>query len=270
MLKDKRVVLTGASSGLGAALAQELAAQGAKLVLFATSAERLQEVASQCRVHGVDVLVQVGDVTCIDDVRAAMEASVQAWGGIDFVVANAGISMWVRFDEVEDTDVFRRLMDVNYMGVVHCAHAALPYLKASRGLFVAVSSVQGKVPVPLHSGYVASKHAVQGFCDVLRLELRGTGVDVLVVLPHWLRGTNLRQSALGADGRALGATSRRHSSESITLEEASTRIARAMQERPRQLVMPWKLKLLAAVYALRPQWAESVILRAIGKQDRGE
>ena len=87
---------------------------------------------------------------------------------------------------------------------------------------------------------------------------------------HWLRGTNLRQSALGADGCALGATSRRHSSESITLEEASTRIARAMQERPRQLVMPWKLKLLSAVYALWPQWAEAVILRAIGKQDRGE
>jgi short-subunit dehydrogenase len=269
-MKDKRVFLTGASSGLGAALALTLAQQGAKLALFATHLERLQGVADQCRAQGVDVCVRAGDVTQIEDVRAAVAEAVEAWGGIDYVVANAGISMWVRFDEIEEVEVLRRLIDVNYMGVVHCAHVALPHLKESRGLLVAVSSVQGKVPVPLHSGYVASKHAVQGFCDTLRLELLGSGVDVMVVLPHWLRGTNLRQSALGSDGRALGATSRRHSSESITLEEASARIAQALVERPRQLVMPWKLKLLAAVYALRPQWAEGVILRALRKQDRNE
>jgi len=267
MMKDKRVVLTGASSGLGAALAHTLAEQGAKLALFATHPERLETVAQECRARGAEVLVDTGDVAQAKDVQATVLRAAEAWGGIDFVIANAGISMWVRFDEVEDPAVFRRLIDVNYMGVVHAAYAALPFLKSSRGLFVAVSSVQGKVPVPLHSGYVASKHAVQGFCDTLRLELIGTGVDVMVVLPHWLRGTNLRQSALGKDGQALGTTSRRHSSESITIEEASRQIAQGMLDRPRQLVMPWKLKLLTAVYALRPQWAEAVIRRAMNKQD---
>ena len=89
-------------------------------------------------------------------------------------------------------------------------------------------------------------------------------------LPHWLRGTNLRQSALGKDGQALGATSRRHSSESITIEAASQQIVQSMLKRSRQLVMPWKLKLLTAVYALRPQWAEAVIRRALRKQDIGK
>ncbi|MGB1717198.1 MAG: SDR family oxidoreductase, partial [Candidatus Latescibacterota bacterium] len=270
MMKDKRVLLTGASSGLGAALAYALAEQGARLALFATNLERLEGVAEKCKELGAEVLVHAGDVAEASDVQAAVQRAVEAWDGIDVVIANAGISMWVRFEEVEDPAVFRRLMDVNYMGVVHAAYAALPYLKDSRGLFVAVSSVQGKVPVPLHSGYVASKHAVQGFCDTLRLELLGTGVDVMVVLPHWLRGTNLRQSALGKDGQALGATSRRHSSESITIEAASQQIVQSMLKRSRQLVMPWKLKLLTAVYALRPQWAEAVIRRALRKQDLGK
>ena len=89
-------------------------------------------------------------------------------------------------------------------------------------------------------------------------------------MPHWLRGTNLRQSALGGDGQALGETSRKHSSESITVEDASVEIIRAMKKRQRQLVMPWKLKLLAAVYALKPQWAEAVIGRAMNKQNDDE
>jgi short-subunit dehydrogenase len=267
MLVGEVVVLTGASSGLGAALALALAEAGARLTLFATNGERLAGVAAQCREKGAEVLVVTGDVTKAEDCRRLMQETMQNFARIDYMIANAGISMWARFEELEDVEVFQRLIDVNYMGVVHCAHAALPHLKKSAGMVVAISSIQGKVPVPLHSGYVASKHALQGFCDVLRLELEGTGVDVLTVLPHWLRGTNLRQSALGGDGKVLGETSRKHSSESITVEDASAAIIRAMEKRQRQLVMPWKLKLLAAVYALVPEWAEAVIKRAMSKQD---
>ena len=127
MMKDKRVVLTGASSGLGAALAHTLAEQGAKLALFATHPERLETVAQECRASGAEVLVDTGDVAQAKDVQATVLRAAEAWGGIDFVIANAGISMWVRFDEVEDPAVFRRLIDVNYMGVVHAAYAALPF-----------------------------------------------------------------------------------------------------------------------------------------------
>ncbi|MGY8827420.1 MAG: SDR family oxidoreductase [Candidatus Latescibacterota bacterium] len=270
MLAGKVAVLTGASSGLGAALALALAEAGATLALFATNSERLEGVAAQCRERGAKVLAVTGDVTKAEDCQRLMQGAVSELGRIDYMIANAGISMWARFEELEEVEVFQRLIDVNYMGVVRCAHAALPHLKERAGMVVVISSIQSKVPVPLHSGYVASKHAVQGFCDVLRLELQGTGVDVLTVLPHWLRGTNLRQSALGGDGQALGETSRKHSSESITVEDASVEIIRAMKKRQRQLVMPWKLKLLAAVYALKPQWAEAVIGRAMNKQNDDE
>ena len=108
MMKGKRVVLTGASSGLGAALAHTLAEQGAKLALFATHPERLETVAQECRASGAEVLVDTGDVAQAKDVQATVLRAAEAWGGIDFVIANAGISMWVRIDEEEDPAVFRR------------------------------------------------------------------------------------------------------------------------------------------------------------------
>ena len=100
-------------------------------------------------------------------------------------------------------------METNYLGAVYCTYHALSYLKKSRGMIVAISSIQGKIAVPYHSGYVASKHAVQGFFDTLRSEIEGQGVDVLTVLPYWLKGTTLRNSAFGKDGMALGQESKK-------------------------------------------------------------
>ena len=263
-----RIVLTGASSGLGATLATSLAKEGSSLALMARRGEMLANVGRTCRDLGAEVIEEVGDVTKVEDCRRIMDQAATQFGGVDCVIANAGISMWTKFDEVEDPSVFARLMEVNYLGVVYSAYSSIGYLKESRGLFVAISSVQGKVPVPLHSGYVASKHAVQGFCNSLRIELHGSGVDVMTVLPHWLRNTNLRQSALGFDGHVIGATSRRHSSESISLEVASAEIIKSLKKRPRELVIPWKLKLLSIVFGLCPQWAEAVIRRVVNKQDQ--
>lgn len=263
-----RVVITGASSGLGATLATSLAKEGISLGLLARRGKMLAEVSKACKEFGVEVIEEVGDVTQVDDCRRIMDRTFAQFNGIDCVIANAGISMWTKFDEVEDPSVFARLMEVNYLGVVHSAYSSMQYLKDSRGLFVAISSVQGKVPVPLHSGYVASKHAVQGFCNSLRIELHGSGVDVMTVLPHWLRDTNLRNSALGADGKKIGNSSRKHSNESISLEAASSEIIKSLKKRPRELVIPWKLKFLSLVFGLRPQWAEAVIRRVVNKQDQ--
>jgi short-subunit dehydrogenase len=263
----RSLVLTGASSGLGAALALSLARQGGRLTLLARAAEPLEEVGAECRRVGGEVLCIAGDVTVAADCERLMSAAAQKWGKIDYLIANAGASMWARFEEVEDLEIFRRLMEVNYMGAVHCIHYALPHLRRSGGLFAAVSSIQGKIGVPLHSGYVAAKHALQGFCDTLRMELDGSGVDVLTVMPHWLQGTNLRQSAFGGDGKALGATSRRHNKESISLEQASEWILAAMTARQRQLIFPWKLKALVALNLVAPKRAEALIKGAMNKQD---
>ena len=112
--------------------------------------------------------------------------------------------MWTAFAAIEDVALFRTLMEVNYLGAVHCVHPALPHLKKSKGLFVAISSIQGQVGVPLHTGYSASKHALQGFCDALRMEVAESGVGVMTVLLHWLKGTELRQRALGRRREGVG------------------------------------------------------------------
>ena len=246
MFQDKSIVITGASSGLGAALGLELARAGARVSLFSPESERQQEVAKRCSEAGAQALAVIGDVTRPEDCRRLMEETVAEFGGIDYLIANAGISMWAKFEEVEDLKVFRKLMEVNYLGAVNCAYYALPYLKQRRGMLVAITSIQSKIGVPLHTGYVASKHALLGFCESLRMELAldGAGVDVLTVLPHWLRGTELRTHALSKEGKELGASSRKHSSESVSVEDACKAILKAMGKRKRELVIPWKLKLL--------------------------
>ena len=122
------MILTGASSGLGAVLAQEFAPAGARLPLFARNGEKLQEVVDLCQAAGANALAVSGDVTQPEDCKRLIGTSVQHYGSLDYLVANAGISMWARFDEIEDLAVFRRLIEVNYLGLVNCVHPALPHL----------------------------------------------------------------------------------------------------------------------------------------------
>ncbi|MCE2448094.1 MAG: SDR family NAD(P)-dependent oxidoreductase [Candidatus Latescibacteria bacterium] len=130
-LKNKIVVITGASAGLGATLAVECAQQGARLVLLARNAERLEVVGRECEQLDSEVLTVVGDVAVAEDGRRLVEAAVERFGRIDYLVANAGISMWTEFAEIEDVTLFRKLIEVNYLGAVHCVHPALPHLKKS-------------------------------------------------------------------------------------------------------------------------------------------
>ncbi len=266
MLREKSVIITGASSGLGAALALALAREGARLALFSPERERQLEVASLCEEAGGRALAVIGDVTNPEDCKKLTDETVARFGSVDYLIANAGISMWASFAEIKDLDIFRRLVEVNYLGALNCVHHALPHLKRSKGMIVAITSIQGKIGVPLHTGYVASKHALQGFCEALRMELEDSGVDVLTVLPHWLRGTELRQHALGQDGRELGATSRKHSRESVSIEAACEAILAAIRKRRRELVIPWKLKLLLGLNLLSPRFAERIINSAMKKQ----
>ena len=237
------------------------------MAIFARNGEKLEEVAKACRDGGGETLAVVGDVTMAEDGKRLVAETVGRFGRIDYLVANAGVSMWTLFEEVEDLALFRKLMEVNYLGAVYCVHPALQYLQESGGVFVAVSSIQGKVGVPLHTGYSASKHALQGFCDALRMEVEESGVGVMTVLLHWLRGTKLRQNALGGDGQALGESSRKHGAESATLEEASRTIMAGMLARQRQLYIPKKLKLLVGANALWPQLAERVVKGTVGRED---
>ncbi|MBL8151258.1 MAG: SDR family oxidoreductase, partial [Blastocatellia bacterium] len=202
-----------------------------------------------------------------EDCKHLIEEAVKNFGGIDLLVNNAGISMWVKFEDLKDLSIFEKIMQVNYFGAVYCTHYALPYLKSSKGLLVAISSLTGKTGVPTRSGYAASKHAMQGFFDSLRIELRGTGVDVLVVSPGFV-ATDIRARAFGKDGSSLGESPREESKETMSVEECVRQILEAMQRRQRELVMTAKGKLAMWLKLIVPDLVDSLAAKAL--KEKGE
>ncbi|MEX2381756.1 MAG: SDR family oxidoreductase [Opitutales bacterium] len=260
------VVVTGASSGLGASLAEALTAAGANPVLFARSKEGLTAVAERCRQRGGEPLVVIGDVTVQENCEELISRAIERFGRVDILVACAGVGLWAPFDELRDPAIVRRVMEVNYCGVVNPFFYALPHIKKSRGMLVAISSVQGKFGVPYHTGYAASKHAVQGFCDSLRMELQGTGVDVLTVMAHWIRGTRLRERALGKDGAPRGKGAPAHGSGAVPVEEMTEAIMEAIRKRKRVVFVPAWLRFLSLLSELAPSVADRLIARRVERE----
>ena len=234
----KVVVVTGASSGIGRALCLALAPQRPRLVLAARDAVSLEDVATGCRAAGAEALVVPTDVTSTEGCRRLVDRAVEVFGALDVLVNNAGASMMARFDEIEDLSVFGRLMDVNYLGSVYPTHYALPHLKKSRGQIVVMSSLAGMNGVPTRTGYAASKHAVFGFFDSLRIELEGTGVDVTMVAPYFVLSEIHRRST-GADGRPLG-KSPMQEDKIMTAETCAALTVAGMEARKRLVITNWR------------------------------
>lgn len=257
-MKDQVIIITGASSGIGRALAQALANKGAKLVLAARDVKRLDDLSASLP----DAIAVPTDVTDPDACRNLVERAVSHYGRIDVLVNNAGISMTVYFDQIQDLSLFRKIMDVNYFGSVYCTYYALPHLKASRGLIVAISSVTGKTGVPTRTAYAASKHAMQGFFDSLRIELLGTGVDVLVVSPGYVQ-SEVRIRALGADAKPLG-HSHIEESNAMTAEACADIIVSAMERRARDIIIAsWRIKLAQWLKLIAPSRLDKMALQAV-------
>ncbi len=230
----KTVLITGASEGIGRALALVLAAEGADLVLAARSSERLQEAAAACAALGAQVESVATDVVQPQECVQCVARAVARFGRLDILVNNAGITMWARFDEIRDLSVFERLMAVNFLGAVHMSAAALPHLQATRGLLVAVASIAGLTGVPERTGYAASKHAMVGFFESLRIELRGSGVDVTIIAPDFVV-SQIHRRAIGADGQPLGRTPM-DEDRIMTAEDCAVLIAGALRRRQRLLI----------------------------------
>jgi short-subunit dehydrogenase len=264
----KTLVITGASSGIGEALARAFAARGDNVVLAARNEEALVRVAAACERAGGKPLSVRTDVTDPEQCRALVDEAVERFGGVDVLVNNAGLSMWARFEEVTDLSLFERIMRVNYLGSVYCTHHALPHLKRARGLVVAISSLTGKTGVPTRSGYAASKHAMQGFFDSLRIELLGSGVDVLVASPGFVR-TGIRERVLGADGKPTGASPREEDGAgTMSVEECTRILVRAIDRREREVVMTATGKVGMWAKLLVPGLVDRVALRAVRENHR--
>jgi len=260
------VIVTGASSGIGAALARTLAAEGARVALFARSGPGLEAVAEACHRVGGEALVVTGDVTRGADCSALVERTVETFGRIDSVVASAGLGMLARFDELEDTGVLQRLFEVNLLGVANVFLSALPFVRANRGMLVAISSVQGVVGVPGRSGYAASKHALQGLCDSLRIELRSSGVGVLTVMANWVRGTNLRARALGPNGTPGGSAYPHQSRSAVDIDTLTHAVLQAMLRRKRRVFVPGYLRLLPLLAEVAPDLADRLVAGRMARE----
>jgi NAD(P)-dependent dehydrogenase (short-subunit alcohol dehydrogenase family) len=199
----RSVVITGAGGGLGAALVHAFLAAGAKVAALDRDTQALQHLVASCTQSTPDTAKALCTVTCdVTDAQAckdAMDQAAQRLGGVDVLVNNAGIAHRSAFADTR-LEVLRRVMDVNFFGAVHCTHAALPLVRARRGLIITISSVAGFSPLIGRTGYAASKHALHGFFDSLRTEVEDEGVGVLLVCPSFIE-TGIDKAALGADGQ---------------------------------------------------------------------
>jgi short-subunit dehydrogenase len=261
VLKGRRIILTGASEGIGRALALELAGRGARLALAARDRQRLDSLAQECRARGGEARALPTDVSNAQDCEWLVNETVAAFGGIDVVIHNAGITMWSRFDALTDLSIFERLMEVNYHAPVRLTALTLPHLKQSKGLLVAVASLAGLTGVPERSGYAASKHAMIGFFDSLRIELAGSGVDVSVIAPDFVV-SEIHKRAIGPDGEPLGASPMMQS-KIMSAEDCAARIARAIERRERQVLMSTRGKLGRWLKLFAPSLIDRIAARAI-------
>ena len=260
-MRDNVVVITGASKGIGAELARQLAGRGARLALAARDLPALEAVAAQCRERGARAEAVATDVAEEGDCRRLIETTVAAFGRIDTLVNNAGATMWARFEDIQDMAILARIMQVNYMGAVYCTHHALPHLKAARGRLVGVSSLAGRTGVPTRSGYAASKHAMTGFFDTLRIELDGSGVSVTMIYPGFV-STGIRENATGPDGKPI-AVSPVKEGEVMSVEECARISLAAIEARRREVVMTARGRLGLFLKAFAPSLVDRIARRAI-------
>jgi len=205
VLEGKVILVTGASSGIGAALAKQLHQAGAKLILAARGVQRLEEIKKELEEGGGngEAAVLSLDLEDVGSLGDKAKEAMAIWGRIDILVNNGGVS--VRGGALEtEMEVHRKVMDINYFGAVELCRQIVPSMTAGgSGMVVMVSSVQGRLAVPLRSAYAASKHAIQAFSDCLRAEVSSRGVAVLVVSPGYVN-TQLSKNALTEDGRKHG------------------------------------------------------------------
>jgi len=236
-MNNKAVVITGASSGIGRALAFEFAKRGAHIVLAARSIDKLGLIAEKLEEKGRKVLIVKTDVSKEDDCKMLVNKTIDHFGKIDILINNAGIAMRALFEDV-DLDVIRSLMNINFWGTVYCTKYALPHLLKTRGSVVGVISVAGYIGLPGRTGYSASKFAVRGFLDTLRTENLKTGLHVLVAAPGFT-SSNIRKVSLTSDGSAQGDTPR-DESKMMSAEEVARRMANAIEKRKRSLILTFK------------------------------
>ena len=252
-LKDKVVAITGASSGIGKALATDALSRGAKIAVCARNEAKLKEAIG---IDSPDVLYIAADVSKETDCQRFIEATLQKWGRVDVLVNNAGISMRALFEHA-DLQVIRELMDINFWGTVYCSKFAVKSIRENKGAIVGVSSIAGFRGLPARTGYSASKFAMQGFLEALRTELLHTGAHVMWVSPGFT-ASNIRNVARSADGSAQGETPL-DEGKLMSAEQCAAIILDGVEKRKRTIVMTGQGKLTVWLNKLLPGLADKLV-----------
>ena len=263
-LENKTVVITGASSGIGKACAEEFARRGANLVLAARQYVNLCEIAQDLeKRYAIRAVAVQCDVSIEEECKHLIEQAKLSFNRIDILINNAGISMRALFKDI-DLIVLKNLMDINFWGAVYCTKYAMPELLKNRGSVVGVSSIAGFRGLPGRTGYSASKFALNGFLEALRVENLKTGLHVMIAAPGFT-ASNIRNTALAKDGSRQGESSM-DEGKMMTSEEVAQIIVEGVVKRKRTLVMTTQGKLAVWMNKLLPAWVDKQVYKLFAKE----
>lgn len=260
---DKVVAITGGSDGIGLALAEQLLASGARVATCARNQEKLYDL--QVKHPGAPLHSIVADVSRYEDCKMFVETTVAQLGDIDILINNAGISMRALFKDAQ-VEVIRKVMEVNFFGTVYCTKISLPSIIKKKGIIVGISSIAGYRGLPGRSGYSASKFALNGWLESLRVELKEEDVHVMWVCPGFTR-SNIRKTALNENAGPEG-ESALNENNLMSSEEVAMHILNAIRKKKRNLILTFQGLQAVWLNKLVPSWTDRLIRKFYFKEGK--
>lgn len=254
------VLITGASSGIGLELAKVYFAQGFRLSLVARSFDKLQHLKHALKANDMEVLIMQADVSAESECKRVVESTIAHFGTFHILINNAGITMRALFGKVEPS-VMHRIMDVNFWGAVHCTHYAMSELLRNKGSVVGISSVAGYKGLPTRSAYSASKFALEGFLETLRIENLKTGLHVLIARPGFT-ATNIRNAMVDGKGNQQG-VSHKDEANSLSPEKVALGIYKAIQKKRSYMLMSRTAFLTFWLNKFFPAWVDQQVYKHV-------
>lgn len=262
-MKDKVIIITGGSSGIGKAMAEEFGKKGSRVFITGRNLEDLHLAVADLKNKGIDAQGFQADVSKEEDNRKMAEEAIKRFGRIDILINNAGISMRALFNEVE-LDVVKKVMDINFYGVLYATKYCLPEILKNKGSVVGISSIAGYRGLPGRTGYSASKFALNGFLEVLRTEMLKKDVHVLTACPGFT-ASNIRKRSLTKDGSSQGESPRDENS-MMTAEECAKHIYKATVKRKKILILTAQGKLTVFLNKFFPSLTDKLVYNIMAKE----
>jgi short-subunit dehydrogenase len=262
-LKDKVVIITGATSGIGEACAMVFGLNGAKIVITGRNQQKLDHTLAQLISQNIDAFAILADAAKEADILQMAEKTISHFGKIDILINNAGISMRALFQDL-DLDVFKQVMDTNFYGTVYATKYCLPEILKNKGSIVGISSINGFRGTPARTAYSASKYAMNGFLEALRTEVMNKGVHILVASPGFT-ASNIRNGALTAHGKSQG-ESPRDESKMMSPDSVAKAILKSTLKRKRDLILTTQGKMAVFLNKWLPSMMDGIVYKEMANE----